>query len=93
MTAKETLQKYGLKTDVKSIKERIFNIGDFGECSNALYKSQLIKSNGFYSIKMLTECHTADLSLLCEIAEKGEKTLTTSSKQKKTNKNETEKNI
>ena len=73
MNAKETLEKYGLKTDVKSIKERIFNIGDFGESSNAIYKAQLISANGFYSIKMLTECHTADLSLLCELAEKGER--------------------
>ena len=70
MTPLETLQKYGLKTDVKSIKERIEK-DDYGmialKIRGELNSSSVILSDLVRSIK------AADLALLCELAEKGER--------------------
>lgn len=65
MTAKETLEKYGLATDVKSIKKRI------------IYQPSSYIVSGSYAEKerniIAETLKYADLSLLCELAEKGER--------------------
>lgn len=79
MTPRETLEKYGLKTDVKSIRER------FEKAQKSLFfyieiveKVLLIdpvwNSEEEYNEKnaLAVELRSADLALLCELAEKGE---------------------
>lgn len=66
MTPREILEKYGLKTDVKSIKERIRWIGAY-KVASSLTDDPLMILN----IKM--EIQQADLDLLCEMAERAEK--------------------
>jgi len=56
MTPLETLQKYNLKTDNASIKERLENFDKLEEIKDAEYK-----------------LYAADLALLCERAEMGER--------------------
>jgi len=60
MTALETLQKYGLKTDVKSIRERLDTVLSWDCNAYSIYTDS-------------KEVYTADLSLLCSLAEKGER--------------------
>lgn len=76
MTALETLQKYGLKTDVKSIRERT------GKSYSDLLVKFIIEQKEPQSVlginydsafrKRWEEIKSADLSLLCSLAEKGE---------------------
>ena len=69
MTPRETLAKYGLATDVKSIINRLNN----DDIANAV----MAHNKGLYSLhERLHEHKTlyqADLVLLCEMAEKVEK--------------------
>jgi hypothetical protein len=70
VTALETLQKYGLKMDVKSIRERLYNPDNyFRELKTTLSNTidGTIKAMNAEDI-----VHDADLALLCELAEKGE---------------------
>ena len=70
MTALETLQKYGLKTDVKSIRERMLKNDYF----SIVYGSDVTTDRHVSSVKKEADnLHTADLSLLCSLAEKGER--------------------
>jgi len=61
MTPLETLQKYGLKTDVKSIRERVEK--SYTELDN-MVSAEWVKR---------IEINRADLSVLCSLAEKGER--------------------
>jgi len=71
MTPIETLQKYGLKTDVKSVKERLYNPDNyFRELKTTL--SNTIDGT-IKAINAEDIVHDADLALLCEMAEKGER--------------------
>ena len=78
--AKELLQKYGLKTSVKAIKERIANSQILSHsylsiASNVLHFDPLWVSvqqhNEYYALAV--ELRSADLALLCSLAEKGER--------------------
>ncbi len=68
MKPSEILEKYGLKTDVKSIKQRIDNQEHFDFLYNlnerTNFKDIVIES---------TRLMRADLDLLCEMAERVEK--------------------
>ena len=74
MTPPETLIKYGLDTSVKAIKERMEQkeLGYF-----ELGRTVIYKANEPFTIKHMTEVenalYSADLSLLCSFAEKGER--------------------
>ena len=70
MTPFETLQKYNLKTDVKSIRERLYNPGNYFRELKITFPNTIdgtIKAMNTEDI-----VHDADLALLCELAEKGE---------------------
>ena len=70
MTPLETLQKYGLKTDVKSVKERLYNPDNYFRELKITFSNTIdgtIKAMNAEDI-----VHDADLSLLCSLAEKGE---------------------
>lgn len=67
MTPLETLQKYNLKTDTKSIRERIFKL---------LLLHDIDESVVWYDVELtgIQAMEVCDLiSLLCELAEKGER--------------------
>lgn len=80
MTPRETLEKYGLKTDVKSIRERME-----GRKHSELARSYILERDGHpldeidealheaYITMATVELRSADLTLLCELAEKGER--------------------
>jgi hypothetical protein len=77
MTPLETLQKYGLKTDVKSIRERT------GKSYSDLLVKFITEQKEPQSMLGINydsafrhrweEIKNADLALLCELAEKGER--------------------
>lgn len=75
MTAKEILEKYGLKTDVKSVKERLRP----QENKPFSYSQFLIKWLGGTTqidkdfLYAWNDIKNADLDLLCEMAERVEK--------------------
>ena len=70
MTPLETLAKYGLKTDVKSIRERMLKNDYF----SIVYGSDVTTDRHVSSVKKEADnLRTADLSLLCSLAEKGER--------------------
>ena len=70
MTPLETLAKYGLKTDVKSIRERMLKNDYF----SIVYGSDVTTDRHVSSVKKEADnLRTADLSLLCSFAEKGER--------------------
>ena len=71
MTALETLQKYGLKTDVKSIKERLYNPDNYFRELKITFSNTI--DGTIKAINAEDIVHDADLSLLCEMAEKGER--------------------
>jgi len=85
MTPLETLQKYGLKTDVKSIRERIEatlhlnNKEDhYSIVVHSLTEQELSTKNPREDVEERSEHRSlqllaADLSLLCSLAEKGER--------------------
>jgi len=80
MTPLETLGKYGLKTDVKSIKERIEKSQTssyfYGTLAEALlHIDHIWNTEQQYAEKsaLAVELRTADLTLLCSLAEKGER--------------------
>ena len=70
--ANEILLKYNLKTDVKSIRERVEK-----DAYWALARSLSINNPMQFSKtsieKIFDDIRAADLSLLCELAEKGER--------------------
>jgi hypothetical protein len=71
MTPLETLAKYGLKTDVKSIRERLYNPDNYFRELKITFSNTIdgtIKAMNAEDI-----VHDADLSLLCSLAEKGER--------------------
>ena len=68
MTPLETLQKYGLKTDVKSIRERIEKNDYFHFVLNSDFPMDFRSDEIHNEAQRL---RSADLSLLCELAEKG----------------------
>jgi len=81
MTPLETLAKYGLKTDVKSIRERVFlNVEKRFSYSEFLIK-WLQNIHGVHVQIPIDsdfrhaweEIKNADLALLCSLAEKGER--------------------
>ena len=81
MTPLETLAKYGLKTDVKSIRERVFlNVEKRFSYSEFLIK-WLQNIHGVHVQIPIDsdfrhaweEIKNADLTLLCSLAEKGER--------------------
>lgn len=65
MTPRETLEKYGLKTDVKSIRERIIH-NDYS-CISEIEQEQ----------------RSADILLLCEMAEECEEIKKRAEKKRK----------
>jgi len=81
MTALETLQKYGLKTDVKSIRGRLekdiywslacqrFTFNGYADTPDN--ESDII--NRFKAQEFARDAKAADLSLLCSLAEKGKR--------------------
>jgi hypothetical protein len=71
MTALETLQKYGLKTDVKSIRERLYNPDNYFLELKITFSNTI--DGTIKAINAEDIVHDADLSLLCEMAEKGER--------------------
>ena len=76
MTPLETLQKYGLATDVKSVKERVSNdFQHFGIAVEYLRNDESLSKMAFdRKVNILEdELRTADLALLCELAEIGER--------------------
>lgn len=74
MNAKEMPEKYGLKTDVKSIQERMETLPYSHIVKDSM---KLSGSISFYeACALFDEEHAlklADLTLLCELAEKGER--------------------
>lgn len=70
MNAKETLEKYGLATDVKSIRERIEKNDYFHFVLNSDFPMDFRSDEIHNEAQRL---RSADLSLLCELAEKGER--------------------
>ena len=76
MTPLETLAKYGLKSDVKSIKERIEKDSYFQDLIGVLHipHNEMLCDVGWGKLNNARSiCRTADLSLLCSLAEKGER--------------------
>jgi len=76
MTALETLQKYGLKTDVKSIKYRVEMDSYFAEILPVLHipSNEMLCDVGWGKLNHARNiCRSADLTLLCSLAEKGER--------------------
>ena len=71
MTALETLQKYGLKTDVKSIRERLYNPDNYFLELKITFSNTI--DGTIKAINAEDIVHDADLALLCELAEKGER--------------------
>ena len=71
MTPLETLQKYGLKTDVKSIRERLYNPDNYFLELKITFSNTI--DGTIKAINAEDIVHDADLSLLCEMAEKGER--------------------
>ena len=75
MTPLETLQKYNLKTDVKSIKYRVEMDSYFAEILPVLHipSNEMLCDVGWGKLNHARNiCRSADLSLLCSLAEKGE---------------------
>ena len=79
MTAKETLEKYGLKTDVKSIRERLRNRTHSEIATKYVFDwlghpldKQDEKSKNLQITVAQVELYRADLALICEIAERAE---------------------
>lgn len=73
MTPREILEKYGLKTDVKSVKERI-GIERNDKCGYWESSKQYAELNHLLFFgNIIDECFQADLDLLCEMAERAEK--------------------
>ena len=73
MTPLETLAKYGLDTSVKAIRKRIDNCQHRGIAIQKLIEiDDAITTIG----DLETELRTADLTLLCSLAEKGERLAT-----------------
>jgi len=71
MTPFETLQKYNLKTDVKSIRERLQgNVSYFDGIVISVVR-MAIDDTSLQDVQHL--CQNADLALLCSLAEKGER--------------------
>jgi len=70
MTALETLTKYGLKTDVKSVRERI-KANEYQYIAQEVCDEHTPQSARLWGIS--SELRTADLSLLCSLAEKRER--------------------
>ena len=76
MTPLETLQKYELKTDVKSIRERLSYVYSYKSIIREyLTTGKSITNEQFYSqiYKLEDELRSADISMLCSLAEKGER--------------------
>ena len=73
MTAKETLAKYGLKTDVKSIRERVFANNGFNDSELYFEIADKFTNNDEESEHITLRLINADLALLCKLAEKGER--------------------
>lgn len=67
----ETLQKYGLKTDVKSIRERLYNPDNYFRELKITFSNTI--DGTIKAINAEDIVHDADLALLCEMAEKGER--------------------
>ena len=70
MTALETLAKYGLKSDVKSIRERLYNPDNYFLELKITFSNTI--DGTIKAINAEDIVHDADLSLLCSLAEKGE---------------------
>ena len=71
MTPLETLQKYNLKTDVKSIRERLYNPDNYFLELKITFPNTI--DGTIKAINAEDIVHDADLALLCELAEKGER--------------------
>lgn len=71
MTPLKTLQKYGLKTDVKSVKERLATEDTVIYWSSIMWRFERIEDKEVIAIAK--SLRTADLALLCALAEKGER--------------------
>ena len=70
------LEKYGLKTDTKSIKERVEKDTYISVLMNWIYipSDELLCDVGWEKLnEARTECRTADLAILCYRAEMGER--------------------
>lgn len=70
MTPRETLKKYGLKTDVKSIRERMDANEYWKLAFNECWRTKEITVDD-----IAIELAAADITLLCELAEKGERAI------------------
>ena len=73
MTPLETLQKYGLKTDVPSIKERL-TVRDYYTAIHWSERFMELPLEPYETFDEVVDAlESADLALLCSLAKKGER--------------------